>query len=147
MTSRLTESLDFHASALLLRAERQKVLASNIANADTPRYASRDFDFKAALADATAGQSPGSEPAAGAPGRAVPVTVTSAAHIGGAAGAGRVDATALRYRVTEQPSVDANTVDLDRERANFADNAVRYEAGLRFINGSVRTMLSAIRGE
>jgi flagellar basal-body rod protein FlgB len=53
----------------------------------------------------------------------------------------------MRYRVAEQPSLDANTVDLDRERASFADNAVRYEAGLRFINGSVRTLLSAIRGE
>jgi flagellar basal-body rod protein FlgB len=49
--------------------------------------------------------------------------------------------------VTEQPSLDGNSVDLDRERANFADNALRYEASLRFINGSVRTMLSAIRGE
>jgi flagellar basal-body rod protein FlgB len=53
----------------------------------------------------------------------------------------------LRYRAAEQPSLDGNSVDLDRERANFADNAVRYEAGLRFINGSVRTLLSAIRGE
>jgi flagellar basal-body rod protein FlgB len=159
-SSRLTESLDFHANALLLRAERQKVLASNIANADTPRYASRDFDFKAALAAATAHLGAGTHKAAGgAPGAdalpatagAVPVTVTSAGHFGGngggTGGSGRIDSTALKYRVTEQASVDGNSVDLDRERANFADNAVRYEAGLRFINGSVRTMLSAIRGE
>jgi flagellar basal-body rod protein FlgB len=157
MTSRLTESLDFHASALLLRAERQKVLAGNIANADTPRYASRDFDFKSALAAATAHlgadarRAAGGAQGAGAAASAVPVTVTSAGHLGGngggTGGTGRIDSTALKYRVTEQPSVDGNSVDLDRERANFADNAVRYEAGLRFINGSVRTMLSAIRGE
>jgi len=143
--SRLTESIDFHGRALLLRAERQKVIAGNIANADTPRFAARDFDFKAALADAT-GSREGAEPSAAATG----VATTHAGHLtgsGGTGGTGRVDSTVQKYRVTEQPSIDANNVDLDRERANFADNAVRYEAGLRFINGSVRTLLSAIRGE
>jgi flagellar basal-body rod protein FlgB len=156
MSGRLTESIDFHGRALLLRAERQKMLASNIANADTPGYAARDFDFRAALAEAT-GRSPGSAPSAaatgsaestaGPPPRATAVAATHPGHLGGGTAPGRVDATAMRYRVVEQPSLDANTVDLDRERANFADNAVRYEAGLRFINGSVRTLLSAIRGE
>lgn len=141
-TSRLTESIDFHGRALLLRAERQKVIAGNIANADTPAYAARDFDFKSALAEAT-----GTKPATPAA-TASAVATTHSGHLGGSpAGAGRIDSTALKYLRTEQPSVDANTVDLDRERANFADNAVRYEAGLRFINGSVRTLLSAIRGE
>ena len=173
MSGRLTESIDFHGRALLLRAERQKVIASNIANADTPRYAARDFDFRAALAEAT-GYDPASRPApaggaapagpaapspppgAGAAGPARPgaaagtVATTHAGHLGAAAGTAagaRVDTTAMRYRGAEQPGLDANTVDLDRERANFADNALRYEAGLRFINGSVRTLLSAIRGE
>ena len=143
--SRLTESIDFHGRALLLRAERQKVIAGNIANADTPRFAARDFDFKAALADAT-GEREGAAAASGTQG----VATTHPGHLGGAGGtggAGRLDSTVQKYRVTEQPSLDANNVDLDRERANFADNAVRYEAGLRFINGSVRTLLSAIRGE
>jgi flagellar basal-body rod protein FlgB len=143
--SRLTESIDFHGRALLLRAERQKVIAGNIANADTPRFAARDFDFKAALADAT-GERDGATAAPGAQA----VATTHPGHLGGAGGTGgggRLDSTVQKYRVTEQPSLDANNVDLDRERANFADNAVRYEAGLRFINGSVRTLLSAIRGE
>ena len=145
MSGRLTDTIDFHGRALLLRAERQKVIASNIANADTPNYAARDFDFRAALAEATGTRPPG---APGAPAAApAPVATTHAAHLGGAAGVGRIDTTATKYRVVEQPSLDGNTVDLDRERANFADNAVRYEAGLRFINGSVRTLLSAIRGE
>jgi flagellar basal-body rod protein FlgB len=153
MSGRLTESIDFHGRALLLRAERQKVIASNIANADTPRYAARDFDFKAALAEAT-GYDPAASKGAGAatgpttkPAQAPAVAATHPGHLGGTGGPGRVDSTVMRYRVAEQPSLDANTVDLDRERANFADNAVRYEAGLRFINGSVRTLLSAIRGE
>lgn len=140
-TSRLTESIDFHGRALLLRAERQKVIAGNIANADTPGYAARDFDFKSALAEAT-GSAPATATAAPA------VATTHAGHLGGpAAGGARIDSTALKYRRTEQPSVDANTVDLDRERAQFADNAVRYEAGLRFINGQIRTLMTAINGQ
>jgi flagellar basal-body rod protein FlgB len=147
MPARLTESIDFHGSALMLRAERQKVLAGNIANADTPGFAARDFDFKAALADATGAQS---GPAMSRP--SASAFVVSTTHIGHVTGTGdtgtsRIDSTAMKYRKSEQPSLDGNSVDLDRERANFADNALRYEAALRFINGSVRNMLSAIRGD
>jgi flagellar basal-body rod protein FlgB len=53
----------------------------------------------------------------------------------------------MAYTVQTQPSMDGNSVDLDRERANFADNSVRYEATLRFINGSAKTILSAIQGQ
>jgi flagellar basal-body rod protein FlgB len=149
MPARLTESIDFHGSALMLRAERQKVLAGNIANADTPGFSARDFDFKAALADATGSQS---GPAMARPSAsAFVVSTTHSGHVAasgkGDTGSSRIDSTAMKYRNAEQPSLDGNTVDLDRERANFADNALRYEAALRFINGSVRNMLSAIRGD
>ena len=53
----------------------------------------------------------------------------------------------LATTVQTQPSLDKNTVDMDRERANFTDNAVRYEATLRFLNGQAKTMLSAIQGQ
>ncbi|MFZ9406793.1 MAG: flagellar basal body rod protein FlgB [Burkholderiaceae bacterium] len=151
--SRLTDSIDFHGRALLLRAERQKVISGNIANADTPGYAARDFDFRAALADATRNQSE-VRSATGQSGQAAGrdvaggLQVTQAGHLGQPATEGaRIDSTVLRFRNVEQASIDGNSVDLDRERAAFADNAVRFEASLRFINGSVRTMLSAIRGE
>ena len=49
--------------------------------------------------------------------------------------------------IATQPSADKNSVDLDRERAAFADNSIRYESTLRFINGHVKTMLSAIQGQ
>ena len=71
-------------------------------------------------------------------------------HLGssGAAGAGGAKvAGELLYATPSQTNLDRNTVDMDRERAAFADNTVRYEATLRFINGHVRTMLSAIKGE
>jgi flagellar basal-body rod protein FlgB len=51
----------------------------------------------------------------------------------------------LRYAVPSQTNLDSNTVDMDRERAAFADNAVKYESTLRFINGSVRTLLDAMK--
>lgn len=112
-----TSRIDDNGKALTLLARRQQVLAGNIANADTPGFKARDFDFASALAEA----------------RALPQGVVSQP--------------ALQWREVEQASLDGNTVDLDRERANFADNALRYEATLRFINNDVRTMLSAITGQ
>jgi flagellar basal-body rod protein FlgB len=53
----------------------------------------------------------------------------------------------LAYTTQAQPSMDNNSVDMDRERANFVDNSVRYEATLRFINGRSKTLLSAIQGQ
>lgn len=146
MLDRMTANLQLHAQALELRAERHRVLSSNIANADTPGFQARDFDFQAALRAASGRAAPG--PANGAaiegpspPARPVPM-------VPGALLASRPGAQVpLAWRVPEQASLDGNTVDLDRERANFADNALRYEATLRFINGGVRTLLSAIRGD
>ncbi len=159
MLDRLTANLQFHAQALALRSERQKNLASNIANADTPGYKARDFDFAKALREATGTSSAPLQPPAGSGTASIPGTAvgglnaTDARHLGSDgsyAGTGaRTIGTAapLQYRVPEQASMDGNTVDLDRERANFADNAVKYEATLKFINGNVRSLLSAIRGD
>lgn len=139
MLDRFLHSINFQGNALLLRADRQRVLASNIANADTPGYKARDFDFAKALEQASA---PATSQGPGAPVR------SQTGHLGGTgANARSTAALALNYRSPEQASLDGNSVELDRERANFADNSVRYEATLRFINGGVRTMLSAIRGE
>ncbi|MGC4394852.1 flagellar basal body rod protein FlgB [Hydrogenophaga sp. T2] len=137
MLEQMTDRLDFHAKALTLRSQRQQVIASNIANADTPGYAARDLDFAAALRNA-AGGAAGTGPAA----------TTDARHfssVGAAAGAGGDPK--LGYVVQTQPSQDGNSVDLDRERAAFVDNTIRYESTLRFINGHVKTMLSAITGQ
>jgi flagellar basal-body rod protein FlgB len=132
---RMTATLDFQAAALSLQAQRAKVLASNIANADTPNYQAKDFDFSQALAQATqsAAQNPGT-PARTHPG-----------HLA-AAGAG-APGPVLQYRQPLQASLDGNSVDLDTERAAFAENSVRYEATLRFLNGQIKTMLTAINGQ
>ena len=132
MLNRLTASLDFQSQALSLRAERQRLIASNIANADTPGYVARDMDFSQALREAT-----GQLPVTGQ------MAATQAGHLQPLAGA-RGEA-GLRYASTSQTNLDNNSVDMDRERATFAENAVKYEATLRFINGSVRTMLDAMK--
>jgi len=134
MINRLTDQLDFHGQALALRSERQRLIASNIANADTPGYVARDMNFAQALKEATGSLQPARSLATSQPG-----------HLGGTPGA-RSEPN-LTYATPSQTNLDRNTVDMDRERANFADNAVKYEATLRFINGDVRMMLDAIKGQ
>ena len=137
MLEQMTGRLDFHANALLLRSQRQQVIASNIANADTPGYVARDFDFASALKNVSGMQT----------GATAGVAQTNAQHMRlgtTSAGPARPD---MAYTLQTQPSQDGNSVDLDRERANFVDNSVRYESTLRFINGHVKTMLSAITGQ
>ncbi len=136
MLNRLTESLDFQAQALSLRSERQRLIASNIANADTPGYVARDINFAQALREATGSGAPAGLMRTSQPG-----------HIGGGGGAGGRSTSTLNFAAPSQTNLDRNTVDMDRERASFADNSVKYEATLRFINGNVRTTLSAISGQ
>lgn len=142
MFAQLTAGLDFQATALSLRSERQRVIASNIANADTPGYVARDVDFKKAMAEAIGGQP-----------RLAAGTATESrrhpAHFALPGADGPIDGTPaqLGYTVQTQPAMDNNSVDLDRERANFVDNAVRYESTLRFITGYSKTILSAIQGQ
>ena len=134
MLNRINDTLDFHGQALSLRSDRQRLIASNIANADTPGFVARDFDLAQALRQATGSMTPAQTPA-----------VTQVGHIATGAPGGATPS--LLYATPSQTSLDRNTVDMDRERANFADNAVKYEATLRFINAHVRTMLEAIKGQ
>jgi flagellar basal-body rod protein FlgB len=131
---RLTDSLSFQAQALTLRAERQRLIASNIANADTPGYQARDMNFAQALQQATSGMASAGTMQATQPGHMQPA--------GGPGG----DAS-LQYALPSQTNLDRNTVDLDRERASFADNSLKYEAALRFINYDVKQQLDAIKGQ
>jgi flagellar basal-body rod protein FlgB len=141
MLNRLGDTLNFHGDALQLRAERQRVLASNIANADTPNYKAMDFDFKSALLNATAGSS--SNAAAGPSRTDARHLSTSTLGLPGVAGK-QVD---MQYRNPNQLSIDGNSVEMDTERASFANNAIRYEASLRFLNGQIKTLTMAIQGQ
>lgn len=138
MIGKLDDTLRFHQTAIAVRAERQQLLASNIANADTPHYKARDLDFTQALQGALSGRGP-------AP---VALVRTAAAHLGrsGDSVSGRAHAQP-QYRGEQQGSVDGNTVDMDVERNQFAENALRYEAGLTLIGAQIKGLLTAIQGQ
>lgn len=149
MFANLTSGLDFQSKALVLRAERQRVIASNIANADTPGFAARDLNFKDAMSAATGNSSHVRLNTSSSLSSSANNSITHPRHIalsGSTLGLASSDA-GLAYTTQSQPSLDGNSVDLDRERANFVDNSVRYEATLRFINGQSKTILSAIQGQ
>jgi flagellar basal-body rod protein FlgB len=145
METRMIDQLDaafkFGQEALNLRGYRQQVLSSNIANADTPGYEARDMDFAKTL---TTALKKGGHDESGKSG--LQLATTSAGHIAGqASGSTGGDFYGqLAYRNPLQPSLDGNTVDIDTERVNFADNALHYEAGMTLLTGQIKGMLAAI---
>ncbi|EKS9204741.1 flagellar basal body rod protein FlgB [Enterobacter cloacae] len=132
--NKLDDAFRFQQQALGLLSRRQDILASNIANADTPGYKARDIDFtqqlKAAMENNAMAKSP------------VSLSLTANKHIEGKARP--FDDSQLLYRVPDQPSADGNTVDMDRERVNFADNAVKYQSGLTFLGADIKKMMTVL---
>ena len=132
MITSMREDLGLHADALMLRERRGAVLASNIANAATPHFKARDFDFAAELARATGeGQGAG-------------LAVADAGHIATSLDAGPGG---LGYRVPVSPSLDGNTVEIGVEQVQFAENTVDYQASLTLLNRRISGLMTAIRGE
>ena len=110
-----------HAAALQIQRRRMELLASNIANADTPGYQARDVDFREALAQAMKGAS--------------------------APGAAEGQDSAVKFRVPMQPAADGNTVDVQTEQGAYMDAAMHYQATLSFLDGRLKSLLTAITGE
>jgi flagellar basal-body rod protein FlgB len=127
----LDSALGIHDQALMVRSRRAELLASNIANADTPGYKARDINFSAALADAQSRQSQS-------------LTTTHAAHIQLNSS---VDSMQTLYRVPNQPSLDGNTVDSALEKSAFAENALHYQASLAFLDSKFKGIIAALKGE
>jgi flagellar basal-body rod protein FlgB len=161
MLDKLDKEFAFGREALDVRAYRQELLSSNIANADTPGYKARDVDFSSALAGAlkkTSGAATGMAASNNSTlAMAQPVSVsssmslasTSSAHMSGAStlkssGGSSDDYGRLAYRIPSQPSLDGNTVDLDAERVQFADNALHFEAGMTVVSSQIKSMIAAI---
>lgn len=136
MLDRLDAALRFQQEALNLRAQRQEILASNIANADTPGYQARDISFADELKKV---MEQGRAQSSG-----VDLTLTSSRHI--PAQAISAPPVNLLYRIPDQPSLDGNTVDMDRERTQFADNGLQYQTGLTVLGGQIKSMLSVLQG-
>jgi flagellar basal-body rod protein FlgB len=124
----------FHQAALNLRAARQELIASNIANADTPNYKAKDIDFASALQGAITGN-----------GSRLQMAGSSGANLD-TSDSDTVMGAPVLYRSVLQPSADGNTVDMDVERAQFADNALRYEASVRFVSDRTKDVLAALQG-
>ena len=122
--------LAVHARAISLRTARAEILAGNLANADTPGYRAKDINFQQILQDAGSG-TPG-----------LKTTHKSHLELGD-----QYAGTQLIMRDSPQGSLDQNTVDSEFERAQFADNDIRYQASIQFINSRISGLIRAIRGE
>lgn len=133
----LDASLGLHEYALAIRAKRSELLASNLSNADTPHYKARDIDFKTLLNDyqqANQQTTPSNQ-----------MQTTRANHIS----TGSLEGASAdpMYRQSLQPSIDGNTVDTQVEKAEYMQNAMRYQATLSFLDSRVRSLRKAIKGE
>lgn len=130
-------ALGIHEQALMVRERRAEVLANNLANVDTPNFKSRDVDFKSVLQNAV-----------GVSGGQLSLAATRGNHIGAGQGLGQgMRDMQLMYRQPLQPSIDGNTVDEQMEMADFAKNALDYQASLTFLKGKFSGLKQAIRGE
>ena len=134
MFNSIDKALAFDSKMLSLRGYRQQVLASNIANADTPNYKAKDIDFSKVL-----------RAAQGAAAGGVALEKTHAGHLGGAGGSVLAGVKPM-YRTAVQPSIDGNTVDTNIEQAQFAENALQYMSTLQILNGKIQSTLLALRG-
>ncbi|KTD32097.1 flagellar basal-body rod protein FlgB [Legionella moravica] len=130
MPLNLDSYFGIHAKALLVRDQRASQLANNLANVNTPNYKARDMDFNEVLAASMAGSSQ-------------QLQTTSANHI-----SSNADISAqMKYRITNHKSMDGNTVDKDIETAEFTKNALNYQASLSFLDGKIKSMIVALKGE
>jgi len=132
MMANLEQHVSVYSQALNLRTQRHQVLASNIANADTPNYKARDFNFTTAMQNALSGR---------AQAGGIALATTSAGHMAGADGSGLAK---LLYRGETQSAVDGNTVDMDVERTQIADNAMQYQILTQLIGDKFKGIRSAL---
>lgn len=128
----LQQSISVLSQAMDLRTQRHQVLASNIANADTPNYKARDFSFESAMQNALAGRSDAG---------GVSLARTSAGHLPGSGTSGPAS---LRFRTETQSAADGNTVDMDHERSQIADNALQYQIITQLIGDKFKGIRSAL---
>ena len=130
MAINFDNALGLHPQALALRGKRTEVLAANLANADTPGYKAQDLDFRSVLKKV--------QP------RPATMEATQALHIQQPR---QMLGAALQFRIPNQPSLDGNTVETHIEQSKFTENAMQYQASLRFVNGRVSSLLTALKGE
>ncbi len=138
MTGKLDNALGFYENVLRFRSQRQQLLASNIANADTPHYKARDMDFGKAMQAAMANSNPIAA-------NANALTQTKPGHLAAGSSLSGLDAY-VALRVPTQNNRDGNTVDMDIERNAFTENALHYEMAVTMVQGDIKGLLSVLQG-
>ena len=125
----IKKQLTFFGSALNIRNKRNDIIASNIANAATPNYKARDINFLDEFKKVT---------------NTGEIKITHSNHI--PTKNYNISGKAF-YRDPIIASLDGNTVELSVEQMQFAENTMKYQTTLKFLNGKITKMISAIRGE
>lgn len=124
-------ALGIHEKSLMLYARRAELLASNLANADTPGFKAKDLDFRSTLQNI---QTQSTHELNTTHGNHIQLSSSNIA-------------TEAQYRIPNQPSLDGNTVDSQLEKSAFAENALRYQASLNFLDGKFKGLIAALKGE
>ncbi|HCH24832.1 MAG TPA: flagellar basal body rod protein FlgB [Oceanospirillaceae bacterium] len=125
----LQNPFGIHAQAFQLREQRSTVLASNIANVDTPNYKARDLDFKSIMEATQSG----------------PMRTNHSQHFTVASSS--ADGESIKYRLPHGAALDGNTVEVGTENSLFTENAMRYQATSSFLNSKIKGVMTALRGE
>jgi flagellar basal-body rod protein FlgB len=136
MQTRLDREVGFYEQGLKVRSQRQQVLATNIANADTPNYKAQDINFRTAMQSALSSDNKNAKSPSGG------LAVTQANHIGTSAPSSAL----VQARQQLQNSADGNTVDMDVEQSQFAENALQYETLVQMISGKFKKLNSVLQG-
>ncbi len=140
----LDTGLDYYTTVLELRGTRQQLLSADIANASTPGFKAVDLDFREALAASVNG---GQFPTGGASPMVMLVSdpgqiLSTDDDQPNAAGVKR----SIKYQASTAVSLDGNSVDLNFEKLQAAENALDYEAAVNFTSQIVSMLMVAIKG-
>ena len=125
----IKKNLNMLGASLSLRAKRNEILASNIANAATPHFKARDIDFDVEMRKKE---------------RVGNISVNHEKHFGLLT---KVRPNDVMFREPLNPSLDGNTVEMAVEQMEFSENVVRYQTTLQFLTNKISGLMSAIKGE
>ncbi|MBQ4831809.1 flagellar basal body rod protein FlgB [Pseudoalteromonas sp. MMG010] len=125
------KALGVHPQTMSIRSQRAELLATNIANADTPGYKAKDIDFASAFKAAKLNQGSGNT-----------MTRTNEKHIAG--GTNRIGGNEMFRLPNQSDTGDGNSVDIQVERNLYTQNAMEYQASLQFLGGKLQGLKKAL---
>lgn len=128
----IDRAFSVHDEALTLRSRRTSIIASNIANSDTPNYKAKDMDFVSMMKKAQKSD------------QQFVMKTTDSKHLSNHQ---PLQSQSVMYRNTLNPSLDGNTVDMHVEQAKFSENAIKYQSSFTFLNGKINSLMLAIKGQ